>query len=301
MNKRGIVIGSLTMIILILIIFGVIAFITVYIWKFADKQTDREICKFSLLAATKTKILGADNPVFRVDCKRHRVEINHKDVKGEGLVNEDKIYKIIQRELYECYNMIPESLFNRRFAFLSESQAVEDPWPEWSDEDNICLVCSIIEFEDKITDYTEHKTGKLSGFNQWLLENPVEGQEKNIYGVMFDTQPTEKNIELAKGMDKESPIDTTKTYAIVVRWKAKGFFSDLKTGFYSSFGILSIPQWVKNFNTLQCYLNPNENDPRCAGDFPIVAFMPIDNLGKTMTFEANGKTHTEKFCTVIWN
>ena len=118
---------------------------------------------------------------------------------------------------------------------------------------------------------------------------------------MFGTETSQKNFVLAQKMDEENPIDTTKTYVIAVRWKAKGFFSDLKQGFYSSFGLASLPYWIKNFNSFQCFFKQDTDDPQCSGDFPIIAFLPVDNLGEKITFEEGDGTYTEEFCTVIWN
>jgi len=290
MNKKSLVLGSLTMIILILVIFGAITMIVFYSWKFMDKQSDREICKLSLLAATKTKAIGAGDPVFRVDCKRHRLEIKYKDVKGDGKVDEEKVFRILQKELYECYTMIPELLWNKERPFSSLGP---DPWTEWQYRNNICLICSLIEFEDKVTSYAEN--GKIEGFNEWLYKTPVPGLQQNFFELATGTKKGDELESMVKMVDEEAPIDPEKTYAIVVRWEAEGIF---KSNLEATISLI-------------CHFQDKATDSwYCSSKHPVLAFMPIEDLGSSLPYVEKDENKlvdgiswvvTDKFCSVIWN
>jgi hypothetical protein len=316
-RKEGVVISNLTLIILVLFVFVIIIFLLGYMFLFANKATDREICKFSLLAATKSKTaLSLGEPIFKVDCKRHDVEINLRDVKDKDPdVTDENIYKILQREIYECYGMIPESLFSKRNPLSPTggmpSDLSDDPWGEWQYKNNICLICSIIKFDrDTQRYYRNLEDRKLSGFNTWLLNNPVPEAQRKLKYILFNKEPDEADQMLARTLDQESPIDPSRTYAIVIRWKAQGVLVDFKIAAYSvASPLFTIPEQIKKFNTMQCLYFRDEDDLRCADQYPVLALLPVDALGtdlsknKNMEFDTSHKDLkvSGEFCSVIWN
>ena len=319
MKKKGLVISTLALMGLLIFVFIIILFLLGYMWLFANEASDREICKFSLLAATKTKTLYTDSINFKVDCKRYDLFIEYKDVKSDDpeTMNEN-IYKILQRELYECYNMIPENLMTVRHPFSlvggRGGEATEDPWDEWQYKNNICLICSVISFDkDLRAYYRNNKEGNsLDGFNKWLLENPVPEAQANLKYVLFRQDPTEEDLAIAKKFDEIAPIDPSENYVIVVRWRAEGVMVDFKVAALGSLGILqlfNIPDYIKRVKSLQCLYSQDEDNIRCDERLPIMAMVEIGMLGEDLSkisdsgviLDAKHEGVSGTFCTMLWN
>ncbi len=287
MKKKGMVIASLTKVILLLITFVSLVFVLGYAFLVMNKATDREICKFSLLAATKSKVFG--DPTFKVDCKRHYVVLEEIELRKQKETDVNKeVFKFLQREYYECYNMIPESLWNRE---RPHSSLGGDPWTELQYKNNICLVCSVIDFSDEIQTYYESEEHNLNGFNTYLLNNPDPGTGKSLHKVLHNAEPTKKDYDFAAMLD-QNPIDPSRTYVIVIRWEAEGMF-------------LNTYQMI---HSAACFFEDPDEDPwYCSKKHPIIAMLPIEYLGNEMgraePIEVDGEpiTPNKNFCSVLWN
>ncbi len=320
MRKKGVVISQITLIILILITFVVISFLLGYMYLIANRATDREICKFSLLAATQTKtIMTMGEPIFKVDCKRHTAEINYRDVyDSDPYIMDSNIYRILQREMYECYNMIPEGMFRKRNPLSPTggmpTDITNDPWSEFQYKNNICLICTIIRFDRDLQKYYANQPERsLDGFNEWLLRNPISEQGKTLDYILFRREGGDEELRMARTLDKLSPIDPSKTHSIVIRWKAQGVLVDFKiaaVGFTGVGQVFNIPDYISRFNTMQCLHFRDDDDIRCSDLYPILALLPVDNLGddlsslgmqKDTQYDTEEMKVSGEFCTVIWN
>jgi hypothetical protein len=281
----------------------IMTLILIYLFRFARNETDRELCKFSLQAAASSKLLG--EPLFHVDCKRQEVLIKASDLKPEDDESVDKqIFQKIQTEIYSCYTMIPESLVKQEYPFRGGN----DPWTKWQYENNICLICSTIKFDEKLQDK------KWEGLNRWLLENPVPEQQKSLKNIFYSSAPTQEDYDLAEILD-QTPIKGSETYVVVVQWRAEGIFKEVTEG--SALGILAsinpvlgIPAMIRQANTIHCMQITQQETgssldtetTECDPKYPVFVFMNINDLGEPMgNVGTKSDSVSKAFCSVLWN
>ncbi|MFO7710776.1 MAG: hypothetical protein R6V53_03365 [Candidatus Woesearchaeota archaeon] len=125
------------MIAILLTVVVMLAFINGFTGE-ASRKEQIELCKFSILAASNTKLLG-DKTAIDFDCPRYELEIEKSDVEKKGKIIKSDIARLMAEEARICNYMTGEGNLNPfRQDRFSDSTA--------------CLICAEIKFEDSLAE-----------------------------------------------------------------------------------------------------------------------------------------------------
>lgn len=183
--------GTLATLIIAMVVLFVLLGYTSTFANVLKKGSDVEICKLSVLAHAQSKFLG-ETPV-QLKCPRrevklfnNKVEINRKkDSKYEfNQLNEEVVNKVIAEELRLCWYKMGEGYLN-----VFRQDAVDSAVIYTSGE-NICLICSEISFDKKITNK------KFSGLVNFLKSNKPQGEDYYYFDYLIRSQ---RNLYLLWG------------------------------------------------------------------------------------------------------
>ena len=210
MNKKGVETGTIITIILILLTFFALAVVFDTFLRESDFLADREACKLSIIAADKSKLIGLGSPLFDLECDRSKIIIKGKDVVENKELNKDAFFRILQSEMYQCSEIAALSF---------------DPFEEWEDLQTYCLICSEIKFDSGV----QREARTIEGFYTWMLDNNLPGMDLTLEEKMSEEPISESDRKDAEEYDTNYPINTSKSYAVVVRWRHPGLFRAIKT------------------------------------------------------------------------
>lgn len=193
MKKRG-ELSALNKLILGVVVGFILIFASYFIlFPMLFAESDREACRISVEAKSRTKIFQDSPIVSDIICKTQYVEVTDKAIKKNdkiiaalGKNPEQKVKKTIADEMYDCWYQMGEGKL--------------DPWGDWGVKQNHCIICSEITFSDK----AKQKFGTLKELNKFLCDTTIPGSTKT-YCTYF------------KGKNEFEPvdIDTKEPHAIV--------------------------------------------------------------------------------------
>ncbi|MGM5487852.1 MAG: hypothetical protein ACQESG_02795 [Nanobdellota archaeon] len=103
-----------------------------------ERQEKIELCRLSILAASKTKIVG-DKNFIDFDCPRWEVEVKEDDVTKNGEVMKTEIARTLAEEARICHYQVDRGRSN--------------PFKQYKLGDaTACLICSDISFEESLAE-----------------------------------------------------------------------------------------------------------------------------------------------------
>nr|MBA4405380.1 hypothetical protein [Nanoarchaeum sp.] len=195
-GKKGL--ESNIVVAIIIIVSAVILLIAVkLITDIGNDAVDREACRTSVLLKEKSKLLGTNPLVDKLNCETNLVDVNSKD--------EIEIKKIISEEMYDCWYQFDEG----KRDFL-------DTW-DFGKGDNYCFVCSRIDFSKE----TQEEISSFGDLSTYLNTQaiPLKGQTtffEYFYGDDYnpasyqsieENYPTNKPMYVVFFADKRQGID----------------------------------------------------------------------------------------------
>lgn len=222
-NKKAMMIPHWIIYMIILLV-GFVILLLVYYELRPTEEIDRQVCHESIILRAT---LYSEKPFFRdvtdtvpLKCQTEKICLKDslfggecrefKDLKPEEkkkistirVSDDEAIKKEVAEALVNCWAMIGEGKI--------EFFRVEDF------KDKKCMVCSIIDFEDKI----DNKN--IDGFGSYLTKTNIPGG--NIKYIEFLAGKRYHEEDLTKSSDFSDVIDTSKEYAVVYSLYQKGWF-----------------------------------------------------------------------------
>lgn len=192
--------SALTSIILVGILFIILlALFAVFILPYLNQTSDREKCRLSVFAASKTKLTIFKSPVVeRLECKTVFVEIKKEGIyegnKKISKLDEDNPQESIKRELanrmHDCWYQMGEGKL--------------DPFED-TNENLRCVICSEISFDKSIS--KDHAV--INDFGDYLRDTNIPGKERKYLNFLTQGR-VEKDFQL-----QNVPIYTSEQYSII--------------------------------------------------------------------------------------
>lgn len=204
MNKKAITEMTLATIVLAIIVFAVIAIITTAMIRVFSVEQEKDLCKFSVLAADKAKFGGHTIIDYNFECERIQTDIEAKKAldRKTSELNKDYTYGLMAKRMKECADV----------AGLNPLEGKSlNPFSEWEGDEVFCLVCSEIRFDEKFQE--KHKTIQTPDY--WMAINPVPGTNTSFFKRMFGREPTPE--ELAQLSSNPVQMETDKAQVVVWR------------------------------------------------------------------------------------
>ncbi|MBI2652899.1 hypothetical protein HYX00_05520 [Candidatus Woesearchaeota archaeon] len=191
MDKRAM---SDVMIVLIIFIVGALVLIT-FGYSIANQlkeDSDSEICRLSVLAQSQfRKVPGIDislpKTVIPLDCPRRRLKISENKVLINGKksdkynfkkLTQDEVNHILAEELRMCWNKMGEGKLD----------VFEYSW--FVDLKSICVVCSELEFDDKL----KPKGQSYEGLLDYLKTKKMPKSEIKYSDYLVRTQASRYHL-----------------------------------------------------------------------------------------------------------
>ncbi|HLG24729.1 MAG TPA: hypothetical protein VI564_07415 [Candidatus Nanoarchaeia archaeon] len=182
MDKKAILDETLVILIIFLVVAGILIAFTYSFVTQSKKKGDIEVCRTSALAQSiELKTLGALNPTgsttIPLDCPRrvikiydNKVEINGKKAKEYpiGKNYEDSVKKVFAEELRLCWYKLLEG----------KGLVFENPGTAFGDN-NICLICSSMEF-----DVNSDNIHEIKEFINYLKENKIPKNPQTYFDYL---------------------------------------------------------------------------------------------------------------------
>jgi len=211
MKKKGMMASTLGRLILILVIALILIVFIGKVTLFGKERSDVEICRLSVLAASKSKIVGKPL-VESIQCETRDIEINEKGIyknnkKIETFRNlgvsegksdaENKIKNLIANELYNCWYQFGEGKFN--------------VFDDWNGQTIKCFLCSDINFKEI------YSTFPSIDLTEFMAETKIPNTDKT-YFQYIGVDP--ENIGQVRYI-----IDTSKSYSVIFsisKWSSFG-------------------------------------------------------------------------------
>ncbi len=178
--------------------------------------SDREDCRISVLAASKTKPLGLESPIVKdLACKTQFLEISDKLIKKSdkvvgGLPSNSgqatyKIKRAVSDEMYDCWYQMGEGKV--------------DPWASWGSDKKRCIVCSHITF----TDTAKSKYGTIGNFGDFLCAEKIPGKDMTYCTYFFGANQLDER-------NKGATIETQDDHIILYSFNNRGNLARLAGG-----------------------------------------------------------------------
>lgn len=190
MNKKAV--SPEMLVVLLVFVIGAMI-LTAYSITYASQlkeDSDIETCKLSVLAQSQTRKLplvgSTPQTIIPLDCPRRilkifedRVELNGKKTKKYDFekLSADEANRIIAEELRLCWYKMVEGnrdVFENSYLFGGE---------------NVCLICSEIEFDDKVK-------GEFLGLLDYLKSRKIPRSDLSYFDYLIRSQ---KNLYLLWG------------------------------------------------------------------------------------------------------
>ncbi len=272
MNKKSQEMNGVTVLILVLISAFVLFLIVDNLILTGKNVSNKELCKLSIAASSKSKFITG-SPMFNLNCEPSILEIRKRDVLEGREISENKIYSKISAEMYDCWDMVGSGKL--------------DPFSQWVDVPNYCLMCTRITFDESI--HRERVVGKikLNSPWQWMAKNNIPGQEINLFTAITGTQPNKDILDKIAEAEQNEYIDTSKEYVVIWRGDKNGIL--FLERFSMFFGIIPFGFGIKHCITDSCHI----------GIINSLHFVPVEKLSETYKNPDTGKT--QKFCTILLN
>lgn len=150
-------------IILFLIAAIVLFFLFSPVFDYFLGKSDEEICRVSVLAAGKARIMGQS--FSSIECPAKEVEIERPDVYESGGVNEEKIKEIFAEEMRICWWKMGEG----KLEMFSEEEALG--------RRNVCVICSRVSVDESV----QSEVMDVEGFFDFLEETNLPGNSSMSY------------------------------------------------------------------------------------------------------------------------
>ena len=193
----------LRLIILVLVIFTMVYFVT-NLFDVFEEKSQKNICKQAIRAEAMTQFRGKDFSIFdkgggnEVPCPTFYEEITTDD--------EELIKRQFARHMYDAWDMFHEGrleLFNAR------------------GQETFCVLTHHIQFDGSAS-----SVGEIDGFLDYLAENKIPRQRlDNVsyieYLGCYNTNIDEVNLDRLSG--HESIINTEQDYGIMFVYSKKGY------------------------------------------------------------------------------
>ncbi len=196
-NKKAIVASKLVKIILVLVV-GLIlfAFITNFV-NLLQKQSPKELCRLSVLAAAKSKLIG--KPLIdSINCKTRYVNIDHNSID----LNKKKVTSINVNNQAATIEIVKRTVADELVtAWYQFGEGKLNPYGDF-ESGNKCIISSVIRFDESFSSKiprinsigTYLEKTNIAGTNLTYLEYLVNGKiekELNFVEKAFTAQNPE--------------------------------------------------------------------------------------------------------------
>ena len=162
--------------------------------KIMDKGSDVEVCRSSIILAAQSKKIG-NEAWTPLDCPRKDLLIKRGDVVRKGVIDQERVHKIVADAMAECWYMFGEGKM--------------DPFSNWgkgAQEENLCIICKNIQFDDRLISFIGSKQDEMiddngviinETFKQYypmnpslyLMENNYKTTGKTYYEYLYNLEP----------------------------------------------------------------------------------------------------------------
>jgi hypothetical protein len=221
--KKNAQTATLAMIIIVLASSIVIGALIYKISATGNCKTNTEACRFSILAAAKSKKIKGGIPITELKCSRENLQkcdviLKKKDIVEDDKINQDKAHKIIADAMAECWYMVGEGKL--------------DPFSSWDTKGiSYCLVCRTIKFDDDLKKFMEEsetnpEVAKKRGANAvitspmlYLRSHDYKGGE-TYWEYLYNTKDTLTSKDIAE-MQKSKFNDNTQILITMYKYKEK--------------------------------------------------------------------------------
>ena len=169
MRRKAIAIQMNTLVLIMLLLVAFV-FISIVFGKWvvnADSKGAESKCKFSILAASRAKVMG--QTLISIDCPRREHVITFRDIESKGVADDDKVKKEIAEQLVRCWDMVGRGELQGFDQYLIGDFG--------KDKDMACLICTSIEFDKKIQD-SYRSNPEIGGFEYYLNNYPLDASMK---------------------------------------------------------------------------------------------------------------------------
>lgn len=196
MKKSQIQVSVVT-IILFVVIAIVLMIFAGKIMNVLEESRAREVCRTSILAADKTKVIG--EKIVNIDCRMFFTDINKDGIYENGkritpfkstTDVEEEVKRAVANEIRQCWYQANEGMVN--------------PFGEWRTAVNKCILCARINFADDVS------VSKLNNFQEWYNTTKLKGQDQTYY----DYAPAELT-----DIDAEGSYYVVYSIASYSRWR----------------------------------------------------------------------------------
>ncbi len=201
--------GALVKLILTVIVGFLLVGLAYMAVNFFSSLSDRDACRLSVEAASKTKVVQ-ESPVFKdLNCKTQFIEVTDKTIrKNDKLIatlNKEPQYRVkkaIASEIYDCWYQMGEGKL--------------DPWGDWQigQHTKHCMVCSEISFD-------KAQIKQIENLDEFLNKEkiPQTGQTYSDYitkgkGFSPMTFDTSSQISIIYQVDDVSNVGTMSGYTM---------------------------------------------------------------------------------------
>lgn len=170
------------------------------------KLPDREICKLSVIARSKTTMMGMESDL-PLNCRTNFITVKKDGIYEDGNIEvrfnkgekpsekEEKIKRYIANQMYDCWYQ-----FNK---------GQSDPWGDWHLGTRVhCMICADINFEEEFRE----EVGKIKDFGEFLNKEKVS-LSKETYSEYFGGK-----LE----MEEDIYINTSQPYLVLYRLQDQG-------------------------------------------------------------------------------
>jgi len=194
-NKRGVGEREIAIIIITLVVFVGLFFLTKAIIDNASGVSSRKACETSVDLRAKGKIAG-HTLLSNLECETYNSTIDD--------TNEEIIKETIATEMFSCWNMFGEGEVD----FLSDY--------DFGKGDNWCHICSRIEFGDDVP--------MINDFDGYLRDTEIPIIGESFYSYIYG----EENSKVIDPLSGKVDLKTDETLYVV-------FFADKRKDFWEDF------------------------------------------------------------------
>jgi len=223
MNKKAIAKRTLTLLILSCVTAIILA---IFIGRWAitmEKGENIEICRGSIILAAQSKIVG-NEAWTPLDCPRTDLLIKKGDVVRNGVIDQERVHKIVADSMAECWYMYGEGKI--------------DPFSNWDNTgENYCLICKTIKFDKKLTSFILSKGDEMvegdsinnENFKKYfptlptlyLMENNYKTTGKTYYEYLYNVEPQTISTEDRQSLEMLPLIPDSTIFLTMYKYKSK--------------------------------------------------------------------------------